>query len=217
MCLSYANILLLGGNHMIKQICKLKGYENIRDIYYINEKGNVYSYGNYGNGKSEHPKILKQSLKPCGYMYVVLMTNDRKVKNFRVHRIVASAFVQNPNNYTIVNHLDENKTHNYYSNLEWVTARGNNDYSLAKRVYCYDLLGNLLNVYPTVRDTCSELNLNSGHVACVARGEERQHKNYVFSYIPLSKEEVAQRLSKPFYMKRTGSRVHSSEWKSGDV
>jgi hypothetical protein len=59
-----------------------------------------------------------------GYNTVVLY-NDKGHKRFKVSRLVAKAFVENPNNYPIVNHLDTNKLNDYYTNLEWDTHSGN--------------------------------------------------------------------------------------------
>lgn len=62
------------------------------------------------------------------------MSNSEGPKNFAVHRLVASYFVPNPNNYTIVNHIDEDKLNNKASNLEWCTYSYNMTYNgLSKR------------------------------------------------------------------------------------
>lgn len=62
-----------------------------------------------------------------GY-YQVTLIKDGKKKHYRVHRLVASAFLENPFNYTDVNHKDENKTNNHVDNLEWCTRKYNNNY-----------------------------------------------------------------------------------------
>lgn len=80
-----------------------------------------YSVSNYGRVRNDLTcKILKQNLNSSGYYRVSL-----KRKHLFVHRLVAIAFIDNPNNYPVVNHLDEDKTNNSVSNLEWCTQSHN--------------------------------------------------------------------------------------------
>ena len=62
-----------------------------------------------------------------GYKCIKLSKNQ-KYYPFKVHRLVALAFIPNPNNYEFVNHKDENKQNNIVSNLEWCTKKYNNEY-----------------------------------------------------------------------------------------
>lgn len=73
-------------------------------------------------------KILKKSISNSGY-YTVQLSVNGKNKSFYIHRLVAKYFVNNPNNYNIVNHKDENKKNNCASNLEWCTNSYNVKYS----------------------------------------------------------------------------------------
>ena len=75
-------------------------------------------------------KILKPSLngeKSRGYLFVILFDKDKKTHNMRIHRLVAEHFLENPDkdNLIFVDHIDGNKTNNYYKNLEWVTPLEN--------------------------------------------------------------------------------------------
>ena len=85
----------------------------------------------YNDGrKYNYPeKILKPNIniQRYGYLQIILFKN-KKPKTFKVHRLVALAFLENPNNYPQVNHKDENKDNNNASNLEWVTAKQNTNY-----------------------------------------------------------------------------------------
>lgn len=91
---------------------RIAGYEN-----YI-----VSSNGVIQNVKTN--KILKPSFDKKGYLEVWLSLNG-KPKKFSVHRLVASAFIPNPENKTQVNHIDGDKSNNNLSNLEWVTNQEN--------------------------------------------------------------------------------------------
>jgi len=86
-------------------------------MYKISEYGDIYSY--YKSGKMLKPKSDKD-----GYLAVILIEN--KVRHdLRVHRLVALAFLDNPDNLPIINHKDLNVSNNHYSNLEWCTYTHN--------------------------------------------------------------------------------------------
>lgn len=94
----------------------IKGYEN---IYKVSNYGRVYSI--------KRKKFLKLRKTQRGYIKVDLHKNGN-AKTYRVHRLVAEAFIPNPNNYPEVNHKDENKENNHVNNLEWCTKEYNLSY-----------------------------------------------------------------------------------------
>ena len=105
------------------------GYEG---LYEVSNFGNVRSldrivkrWKGYSTKKGKIIIPFYESKK--GY-YQVTLIKDGKKKHYRVHRLVASAFLENPFNYTDVNHKDENKTNNHVDNLEWCTRKYNNNY-----------------------------------------------------------------------------------------
>ena len=72
-------------------------------------------------------RVLRQSNHWQGYKLVGLH-KDKKLKTHTVHRLIAKAFIENPNGYSEVNHKDENKANNNVENLEWCTTKYNNTY-----------------------------------------------------------------------------------------
>ena len=96
------------------------GYEG---KYAITEGGNVWSY--------QSKRFLATSTHRNGYLKVSLW-KDNKQKTFFIHRLVAEAFIPNPNNLPQVNHKDEDKTNNNVWNLEWCDRRYNMNYGTAR-------------------------------------------------------------------------------------
>lgn len=94
----------------------MKDIKNYEGLYAVTEDGQVYSY----NSK----KFLKSAPNKGGYC-VVNLYKDKKIKNVYVHRLVAEAYLDNPNSLPEVNHIDENKSNNCISNLEWCDSTYN--------------------------------------------------------------------------------------------
>ena len=106
---------------MVEEWRDIKGYEG---LYQVSSLGRVKSL-NYNHTKKE--KVL--DFKPNKYGYkVTYLYNNNERKPYSVHRLVAEAFIPNPNNYKEVNHKDENKSNNCVDNLEWCTAKYNSNY-----------------------------------------------------------------------------------------
>lgn len=88
---------------------------------------NDYMISNYGNVISKKWNNKKQMNPGCdtnGYPQVMLSKNGKQ-KGFKISRLVAIHFIENPNNLSDVNHIDLNKINNHFSNLEWVSKREN--------------------------------------------------------------------------------------------
>ena len=99
----------------------IKGYEG---IYQISKIGMVKSLAGTGSGKRPHDSMMNTFGNGNGYAYVTL-TKNKKRRNHYIHRLVAEAFVSNPESKPQVNHIDCNKKNNTWNNLEWVTPKEN--------------------------------------------------------------------------------------------
>ena len=117
---------------MNKEIWKdIPDYEG---LYQVSNLGKVRSLDHVRkNGKENNHicvskgKILTPGKDNNGYMIVVL-SKDGKTKSYRIHKLVASSFLNNKNNLKCINHKDEDKTNNNVNNLEWCTHKYNNNY-----------------------------------------------------------------------------------------
>ncbi len=98
--------------------------------YLIDKNGNVYSTLSRAKTNLKEPRLRKTYVSNSGYPQVLLQNGTLKVKPkaFYVHRLVAAAYIPNPNNLPEVNHKNRNKQDNRVKNLEWVTRKENSDH-----------------------------------------------------------------------------------------
>ena len=181
------------------------GYEG---LYKVSNFGRVKSLKD-NNGKYRE-KILKFAKNNKGYLYVCLC-KEGKVNKCKAHRIVAQAFLENPNNLPMINHKDECKTNNVVTNIEWCTAKfncnygtrnkrivantdykekvANTDYKAiaekqSKQVFQYSKDLELISVWKSTRE-CDRNGFDSGHVSACCRGKLQHYKGYIWSYEPI--------------------------------
>ena len=104
---------------------------------YIDGYGKRYQISTMGSVRAiykyRRSRILKPMMNKDGYLQVNL-SDGNKIKHHRVHRLVANAFIDNPNNYSSINHKDFNKTNNCIDNLEWCTTAYNLQYGSERRI-----------------------------------------------------------------------------------
>lgn len=175
----------------------VEGYEG---HYQVSNIGNVRSVTKKVNTKggvkaTKNGKMLKQSKSAKGYLSVNLSKNG-KSKSCEVQRLVAIAFVSNSNNYPCVNHIDENKANNVFTNLEWCTYGYNNNYGsrgrkssesringkLSKPVYMCDVVGNILQEFPSIAEVKRELGYDPAKISLVARGKRKTAYGFTWKF-----------------------------------
>lgn len=93
--------------------------------YEITSDGQVISHARYNNKNL----VMKQHMAKDGYLNIGLIKNGKSTLH-RVHRIVACAFIPNPDSKPYINHIDGNKTNNTVNNLEWCTQKENASHSI---------------------------------------------------------------------------------------
>lgn len=93
----------------------------------------LYEVSNFGNVRNAHTKRMLKPYRNQKDYCRVMLTKNKKSKNFLVSRLVAEVFIPNPKNLPEVNHIDENKANNNANNLEWVNHSFNAWYSSPRR------------------------------------------------------------------------------------
>ena len=150
-----------------------KDVENYEDLYEVSDAGRVRN------------KITGRILKPGNhhkrYLYVNLSKNGT-YKSHKVHRLVAEAFIPNPNNQLQVDHIDENKTNNTVDNLRWVSCQENIDHSLSKPVNQYTLDGRLLNTYKSISEASRITGVSSRSIYLNCNGKINSARRYIWKY-----------------------------------
>ena len=153
----------------------------------------IYEVSNFGRVKSLPRKFQPREriLTPCNrgeYLAVTLCMNGSE-KLTSIHRLVAMAFIPNPNNYPQVNHKDEDKTNNHVNNLEWCTSKYNNTYgsrikkSVKKQskpviqLYC----GQMIKKYPSINSVKLDGYTPQAVSEC-CRGIRNYHKGFEWRF-----------------------------------
>ncbi len=153
---------------------KINGYQN----YEVRPNGEVI---NINTGK-----VLKQCKDDGGYLIVNLYRNKKR-KTYKVHRLVAEAFIPNPNNLPQVNHIDEDKTNNCINNLEWCTAKYNNNYGTRtektrKTVLQLRMDGSIVRVWSSLIKIKKEFDFNISHISECCTGKRHSAYGYKWCY-----------------------------------
>ena len=158
----------------VETFVEIEGFENYE----------VSNLGKVRNIKSG--RILKPQLHRDGYLMHQLCENNKK-KNLLLHRIIATAFIDNPEAKPQVNHIDENKLNNDLSNLEWCTERENAIHGtrtkrvaekLSQKVIQLDLNDNILNVFKSMKQAERETGIPNGNISSCCNGRTKSAGGY---------------------------------------
>lgn len=151
----------------------------------------LYTINNLGVIKNAKGKVLKYAQTKDGYFRVILSKNNKQ-HHYLVHRLVAIAFIPNLQNLPIINHKDENKQNNSVDNLEWCTCQYNVTYNKTEfngrferqAVLQYDLQGNLIAEFVSLREAERQTGIPACHIALNCKGSTKyKHAGkYIWKY-----------------------------------
>lgn len=136
-------------------------------------------------------RVLKSKIDRYGYEAISL-SRLGKTKHFTIHRLVAKAFIPNPDNLPTVNHKDENKLNNNVYNLEWSTVKDNDNFGTrnirmanSKKkspIAQYDMTGKIVTIYPGIKDAQIITGINRNCIREVCKGTRKSAGGYKWSY-----------------------------------
>lgn len=194
----------------MKEIWKnIYGYEG---KYQVSNLGRIKSLSRkrwngftYANKKEQ---ILKPRLNQHGYLHVCLYDGNRNSKDVEIQRLVAQAFISNPNNLPCVNHKDENPQNNKVLNLEWCDYHYNNNYGnhnlklsltrqkkkyksiaikngrkASKAVAQFDLNGKQLHIFFSQSEAARETNSMQDGISRCCNGKCKSHNGYLWKLV----------------------------------
>ncbi|AYV85565.1 MAG: DNA-directed RNA polymerase subunit 2 [Satyrvirus sp.] len=186
----YENKKFKNESKIKKEIWKSFPVELFKDKYEVSNRGRIQNM--------ESKYILKPILRN-GYHYCSLSTKGKN-RSYRTHRIVAEAFVKNPDKKKnkIVNHLDGNRLNNYYKNLEWTTIKGNNEHAAQnnltakteRRVSQFDENNKLIKIHDTLSKASEETGVGAPRIVDVCKGRWKTAGGFIWKYTDENENEV---------------------------
>lgn len=176
----------------------IKGFEG---LYQISNMGNVKSlertvWNSRGYYVTVPERIRKARKNRYGYLYVALWKEGKR-KQYMIHRLVASAFLNNADNLPEINHKDEDKTNNTVDNLEWcdrsyncnygtrnkkISEKMTNSSKLGKSVIGINKVSGLIVEFPYVREASRQTGINSGNICACCNGKKKSAGGYIWFY-----------------------------------
>ena len=163
------------------------------EVTYYRERTNSYVT------RPHKEQIVKPVTRQHGYLGVMLYGKGghktRGFKTFSIHRLVAEAFIPNPDGLPEVNHKDENKQNNTVDNLEWITRKGNVNYGTTqqrrannrinndkrcKRVMQISLDGKIIAEYPSLAEVQRQTGYSSSNIWNFINGKNTNKHQYGF-------------------------------------
>ena len=170
---------------MYKEIWKdVVGYEGL------------YQINNFGKVKNRYNKILKLKIDKNGYLIAYLYKN-KVMKCKKSHRLVAEAFIDNPENKPQVNHKDGNKQNNYVDNLKWCTNKENiihcwennlhkkkfgSNHNGSKKISQFDLNGNFIKHWESIIEASNYYDTTINNIWSCLNNKSKTARGFVWKY-----------------------------------
>ena len=137
-------------------------------------------------------KVIAVNINPNGYKAVGLSRHHKNINKY-IHKLVAESFIDNPNNYNVVNHIDGNKLNNCYTNLEWTTFSNNSlhSYNILKQkkpksngaaipVECYNVYTKETMLLKSIREVERVLKISKTHIRRILNTDKNTKSGWSF-------------------------------------
>ena len=181
---------------MVNEIWRdIKDYPN----YMVSNLGRVKSLC---NNKTSKEKIIKPNKINSGYLRVALYKNGN-IKKYLIHRLVAEAFIDNPNKLPCIDHINANKTDNRICNLQWCSHKENMnnpltidkmsknahlknkfgaEHPLSKPIIQFTKNGEFIRKWDSAWDVLRELGINQGNICSCCKGKLKSAGGFKWQY-----------------------------------
>lgn len=182
-------------NEIWEDIDNYVGFYQVSNLGRVRSIDRIVKHWKYGVCLRKG-KILKQLTNTFNYKFVILY-KDGKTKHHRVNRLVAQAFIPNPENLPQVNHKDENKSNNRVENLEYCDAKYNANYGTrnerssynrinhplkSKQVLQYTFDGDFVSEYPSMQEAQRQTGINQGCISACCNGKQKTAGGYKWAF-----------------------------------
>lgn len=169
-----------------------RNIEGFDGKYQVSNQGRIRSMWRNNQYKTHigTPTILKLITHRQGYLYVLLSKDGKQTKHY-IHRLVAEAFLPNPNNLPQINHKDENKSNNIVDNLEWCDGKYNSNYGtrverhramISKPVIQTTMDGEYVRWFQSATVAENECGYDSAYISQVCNGKRPNAYGYKFHF-----------------------------------
>lgn len=189
-----------------------------------------YKISNLGRLKNSKGEIMKPWNDSHGYLDVKFY-KDKKSYHRKIHRLVAEAFIENPENKKQVNHIDGNPMNNFLENLEWVTPKENirhlletkgisNQFSKMSKVASYDMNGDLLKTFETPTEAAEFYGFknfkgknDARNINDCCNGNKKSYKGLMFRYFD---KTILTKINKYEKLTRNGEKIEAKNTINGE-